>query len=187
MAKAPPLVKINAQLGLWPEIALPAVLGHDEAMTDEQAEAGQRAESFRLLGQPTGKYPEKPSRDILDTFPNRSPGRLYWITFDCPEFTSLCPVTGQPDFAALSLHYVPGELCVETKSLKFYLASFRHTPSFNEEIVNRILDDLAAVCAPRAMVVRGKFSPRGGISVRVEARFPDDGALPPPPWGVSGW
>lgn len=112
----------------------------------------------------------------METFPNRSPNRDYWIQLDCPEFTSLCPVTGQPDFAQLEIHYIPGDRCVETKSLKFYLASFRNHPSFNEEVVNRILDDLVAACEPRRMTVTGSFGSRGGISLTVVASHPDDEA-----------
>lgn len=128
--------------------------------------------SFKLLGHADHGYPERPSPGILETFPNRSPQRDYWITFDCPEFTSMCPVTGQPDFAEITIRYVPDKLCIETKSLKFYLASFRHTRSFNEEIVNRILEDMVTVCAPRRMEVHGEFSARGGISVTVDAAHP---------------
>lgn len=86
----------------------------------------------------------------------------------------MCPVTGQPDFAAIQIRYVPDAQCIETKSLKFYLASYRNTRSFNEEIVNRILEDLVAACAPRSLEVHGEFSSRGGISVTVDASFPDD-------------
>lgn len=128
--------------------------------------------SFKLLGHADQGYPERPSQETLETFENRSPHRDYWITFDCPEFTSMCPVTGQPDFAEITIRYVPDKLCIETKSLKFYLASFRHTRSFNEEIVNRILEDLVGVCSPRRMEVHGKFSARGGISVTVDASHP---------------
>lgn len=85
----------------------------------------------------------------------------------------MCPVTGQPDFAEIQIRYIPDELCIETKSLKFYLASYRNTRSFNEEITNRILEDLVKACLPRRMVVVGNFSPRGGISVSVEAEYPD--------------
>lgn len=127
---------------------------------------------FRLLGHQGGAFPERPSASILETFPNRNPGRDYWITFDCEEFTSLCPVTGQPDFASIRVRYIPGPRCIETKSLKYYLASYRQTPAFNEEIVNRILEDLVKVCSPRRMVVSGKFSPRGGIQVSVDAEHP---------------
>ena len=133
---------------------------------------------LKLLGRSETHYPTKPSADILETFPNRYPQRSYWIRFDCAEFTSLCPVTGQPDFAKIRIEYIPGDRCVETKSLKFYLASFRNTQSFNEEISNRILEDLVTACNPRRAIVHGEFSPRGGISVTVDAAHPDT-ALPP--------
>jgi len=129
----------------------------------------KRADNFKLLGQQAGEFPATPSLEILESFPNRSPHRDYWITFECPEFTSLCPITRQPDFAELKIRYIPHETCIETKSFKFYLASYRQTPSFNEEVVNRILDDLVAACSPRHMVVCGRFAPRGGIRVVVEA------------------
>ncbi|MCB1233442.1 MAG: NADPH-dependent 7-cyano-7-deazaguanine reductase QueF [Verrucomicrobiae bacterium] len=125
-----------------------------------------------LLGHSERRWPASPDEARLETFPNRSPQRDYWIDLDCPEFTSLCPVTGQPDFAALHIRYIPGDRCVETKSLKFYLASFRNQPSFNEEVVNRILDDLVAACDPRRMVVTGAFGSRGGISLTVTAEHP---------------
>jgi len=125
--------------------------------------------TFRLLGKNAKQRPTAPSAKTIDTFPNRSPGRDYWITFASSEFTSVCPVTGQADFADIEIRYVPDRLCIETKSLKFYLASYRQQASFNEEIVNRILDDLVAACSPRRMEVCGEFTPRGGIGVRVEA------------------
>ena len=127
---------------------------------------------LKLLGRSETHYPTKPSADILETFPNRYPQRDYWIRFDCAEFTSVCPVTGQPDFARIRIEYIPGERCVETKSLKFYLASFRNTQAFNEEISNRILEDLVRACDPRRMIVHGEFSARGGISVTVDAAHP---------------
>lgn len=125
--------------------------------------------SLSLLGRSESRLPASPDEARLEAFPNRHPERDYWITLDCPEFTSLCPVTGQPDFAAIQIRYVPDRLCVETKSLKFYLASFRNRPSFNEEVVNRILDDLVAAVAPRRMAVTGRFGSRGGITLSVEA------------------
>ena len=128
---------------------------------------------FKLLGSSESTYPNSPTCKTLETFANRNPKRNYWITFDCPEFTSMCPVTSQPDFASIHIKYVPDKHCIETKSLKFYLASFRHTRCFNEEIVNRILDDLVAACSPRQMSVHGEFSPRGGVSVTVDATYPD--------------
>ena len=130
-------------------------------------------QTFRLLGSSDAKYPERPSSEILETFKNRFSRRSYEVMFDCAEFTSMCPVTGQPDFAVIHIRYVPDRLCIETKSLKFYLASYRHARSFNEEIVNRILEDLVAACEPRRMSVRGEFSSRGGISVTVDATHPD--------------
>ncbi len=128
--------------------------------------------ALKLLGR-SATFPESPSRETLDCFPNRTPTRDYLVRFDCAEFTSMCPVTGQPDFAKIWIEYVPDELCIETKSLKFYLASYRNERSFNEEIVNRLLDDLVAVCRPRRMVVHGEFSPRGGIQVSVTASYPE--------------
>lgn len=126
-----------------------------------------------LLGKPETRLPSAPDRAILEVFPNHRPGRHYWITLNCPEFSSLCPVTGQPDCARLVIRYVPADLCVETKSLKFYLASFRNHAAFNEEIVNRVLDDLIAAIQPRELEVRGEFAPRGGIQLTTEARYPD--------------
>lgn len=116
-------------------------------------------------------YPETPDEAKLETFANRYPDRDYWITFDCPEFTSLCPVTGQPDFGHLTIRYVPDERCIESKSLKLYLFSYRNHGTFHEEVVNRVLDDLVAACQPRKAVVVGEFLPRGGISIRVEAKY----------------
>ncbi len=129
--------------------------------------------ALSLLGRSENRLPQQPSADILETFPNRTLGRNYTIHLSAPEFSSICPVTGQPDSAHLEIYYIPAESCVETKSLKFYLASYRNHPSFNEQIVNRILDDLVQVCAPRQVVVRGKFGARGGIQLTCEARFPD--------------
>ena len=129
-------------------------------------------DDLTLLGK-TSAFPPEPSRAILESFPNRNASRRYWITLDCHEFSSLCPVTGQPDYAKIHIRYIPGERCLETKSLKYYLASFRNTPGFNEEIINRIADDLLAVCQPQRLDVRGEFAPRGGISLTVEASHPE--------------
>ncbi len=115
-----------------------------------------------------------PSRD-LQTFPNPKPERPYEIRFDCPEFTCLCPVTGQPDFATIRIRYVPDQTCVELKSLKLYLWSFRNEGAFHEAVTNRILDDLAGLIAPRFMEVEGDFMVRGGIRTIVTARH---GRLP---------
>jgi 7-cyano-7-deazaguanine reductase len=112
------------------------------------------------------------SRAMLETFPNPRPGREYEIRFECPEFTCVCPRTGQPDFATLRIAYVPRELCVELKSLKLYLWSFRAEGHFHEAVTNLILDDLVAVLAPARMSVEGDFNVRGGIHTVVVARHP---------------
>jgi 7-cyano-7-deazaguanine reductase len=108
----------------------------------------------------------------LEWFENPEPGRDYEIRFDCPEFTCLCPVTGQPDFATIRIRYVPDKRCVELKSLKLYLWSFRGEGHFHEAVTNRILDDLVALLAPRSITVVGDFAVRGGIHTVVEARYP---------------
>ena len=104
-----------------------------------------------------------PKPDVLETFPNPRPGRDYEIRFECPEFTCLCPRTGQPDFAVIRIRYVPDGTCVELKSLKLYLGSFRDEGHFHEAVTNRILDDLVATARPRRMQVVGDFYVRGGI------------------------
>jgi 7-cyano-7-deazaguanine reductase len=129
--------------------------------------------AITLLGRSEHRLPASPDEAALETFPNRTPGRAYTIHLSQPDFSSLCPVTGQPDAAHVEILYIPHESCVETKSLKFYLASYRNHAAFNEAIVNRILDDLLKACAPRQAIVRGRFAPRGGIQLTCEARFPD--------------
>ena len=113
----------------------------------------------------------RPSKD-LESFPNPRPERDYEIRFECPEFTCLCPRTGQPDFATIRIAYVPDRKCVELKSLKLYLWSFRDEGHFHEAVTNRILDDLVALLAPRRMSVVGDFMVRGGIHTVVEVRHP---------------
>ncbi|MCY3002722.1 MAG: preQ(1) synthase [Planctomycetota bacterium] len=108
----------------------------------------------------------------LDTFSNPAPQRDYEIRFECPEFTCLCPKTGQPDFATIRIRYVPDQLCVELKSLKLYLWSFRNDGAFHEAVTNRILDDLVRATQPRKMTVVGDFYVRGGITTVVEASYP---------------
>ena len=115
-------------------------------------------------------------RAEIETVPNPKPGRPYEIRIECPEFTCLCPRTGQPDFATIRVRYVPGERCVELKSLKLYLWSYRDQGAFHEAVTNQILDDLVAALAPRSMVVEGDFNVRGGIHTVVEARFPESEA-----------
>ena len=113
----------------------------------------------------------QPSKE-LDFFENPKPERDYEIRFDCPEFTCLCPKTGQPDFAAIKISYVPDERCVELKSLKLYLWSFRDEGHFHEAVTNRIADDLLALLSPRRLSVVGEFYVRGGIKTEVEVRHP---------------
>ena len=107
----------------------------------------------------------------LETFPNQFPGRDYEIEITCPEFTAVCPKTGQPDFATVVITYVPAETVVELKSLKLYLFDYRNRGIFYEHSINTILDDLVSACRPRRMTVVGQFTPRGGISSRITARY----------------
>ncbi len=124
-----------------------------------------------LLRESESIYPDSPDKARLETFENSHPGRDYWISFDCPEFTSRCPITNQPDFGKITIRYIPDQLCVESKSLKLYLFSFRNHGTFHEEVVNRILDDLVDACRPRRAMVFGDFNPRGGIAIKVEAEY----------------
>jgi len=102
---------------------------------------------------------------LLDAFANKHPWRDYWVTFTCPEFTTLCPKTGQPDFATLTIRYIPGAKLVESKSLKLYLFGFREHGDFHEDVVNVIYDDLVKLLKPKYLEVIGKFAARGGISI----------------------
>ena len=113
----------------------------------------------------------KPSK-ALETFPNPKRERDYVIRFDCPEFTCVCPKTGQPDFATIRVEYVPDELCVELKSWKLYLWSYRDEGAFHEAVTNRILDDLVAAISPRRMTVHTLWNVRGGITAEVTASHP---------------
>jgi len=113
--------------------------------------------------------PTAPTKN-LETFDNPRPGRPYEIAMDCPEFTCLCPMTGQPDFATIRLRYVPARRCVELKSLKLYLWSYRNEGAFHEAVTNRICDDLVKALRPRWIEVEGAFSVRGGITTVVTAR-----------------
>ncbi len=128
-------------------------------------------EKLNLLGKQAA-FPDHPDLAVLDTFPNPGSPGGYTITLDSAEFSSLCPVTGQPDYAQITIIYRPGEKCVETKSLKFYLASFRNLPAFNEAIINRILNNLVEAVEPVEMTVIGSFGARGGISLTCEATYP---------------
>lgn len=128
-------------------------------------------DDLTLLRRNETDYPESPELAKLETFANRYPDRDYWIRFNCPEFTARCPVTNQPDFGTITIRYVPGDRCIESKALKLYLFSYRNFNTFHEDSVNRILDDIVAVCEPRKAVVEGEFNPRGGISIHVTAEY----------------
>ena len=108
----------------------------------------------------------------IETFPNPRPERDFEIDIRCPEFTSVCPKTGLPDFGEIRVQYVPGDRCIELKALKYYLMDFRNRGIFYEAVTNQILDDLVGACAPRRMTVTGAFSARGGITTTVVAAFP---------------
>jgi 7-cyano-7-deazaguanine reductase len=128
--------------------------------------------TLTLLGRSEAKLPASPGQARLETFPNPA-RRHYRIHFETDDFTSLCPVTGQADFARIEIDYVPDSFCVESKSLKFYLASYRGVRAFNEAVTNRILDDFVKACAPREAIVTAQFSARGGITLNVRAEYPD--------------
>ena len=110
-------------------------------------------------------------RDILETFQNSYPGRNYTIEIICPEFTSVCPKTGQPDYGTMTIRYIPNEKCVELKSLKFYMQRYRNEGIFYENVTNRILDDLVAVIEPKWLELTAAFTPRGGISTNVVVEY----------------
>lgn len=110
-------------------------------------------------------------RALLEVFDNPRPERDYGILHTCPEFTSVCPKTGQPDFATITIDYVPDRHCLELKALKHYFTAYRQQGIYYEAVINRILDDLVAVCSPRSMIVRGEFNVRGGFSSVVTAEF----------------
>jgi 7-cyano-7-deazaguanine reductase len=143
-------------------------------MKKQPAKSSAKA-PLRLLGKASA-LPTEPSRQILDSFPNSHPGRDYTIFLETEDFSSVCPVTGQPDYAEITIQYVPAARCIETKSLKYYLASFRNTPAFNEQIVNRILEDLVAVCSPKSMTLRaGAFHSPSKPRTRLAARSAEPG------------
>ena len=126
-----------------------------------------------LLGAGSTTYPTDYAPQVLETFPNKHPENEYVVTFNCPEFTSLCPKTGQPDFARIIIRYIPRERMVESKSLKLYLFSFRNHGDFHEDCVNIIMKDLVALMDPRYLEVHGIFTPRGGISIHPFANYAD--------------
>ncbi|MCD8238956.1 MAG: preQ(1) synthase [Clostridiales bacterium] len=125
----------------------------------------RKNEGLSLLGSRVQKYPDDYAPEVLETFVNKHQDRDYFVKFNCPEFTSLCPITGQPDFATIYISYVPDVKMVESKSLKLYLFSFRNHGGFHEDCVNTIMNDLIKLMNPKYIEVWGKFTPRGGISI----------------------
>ena len=131
----------------------------------------ERFSSLSLLKKSENNYPDTPASAKLEVFKNIYADRDYEILFDCPEFTSLCPVTGQPDFGHITVRYIPDILCIESKSLKLHMFAHRNCNTFHEEAVNSILDAVVEACSPRFAEVIGKFMPRGGIAINVKATF----------------
>lgn len=135
----------------------------------------EELQGVHLLGTKT-KYPTDYAPEILESFPNKHPGNDYFVKFNCPEFTSLCPLTGQPDFATMYIAYVPDQKLVESKSLKLYLFSFRNHGDFHEDCVNIIMKDLIKLLAPKYIEVWGKFTPRGGLAIDPYANYGKPGS-----------
>lgn len=131
-------------------------------------------EGVSLLGNQGTKYYDDYNPEVLETFVNKHPGNEYVVRFDCPEFTTLCPKTGQPDFGHIYIRYIPRERMVESKSLKLYLFSFRNHGDFHEDCVNIIMKDLVKLMDPRYIEVEGRFMPRGGISIHPFANWGDE-------------
>ena len=124
----------------------------------------RKEEGLKALGREAA-YRQSYSPEVLEAFENKHPQNDYWVRFNCPEFTSVCPITGQPDFAEIRISYIPGKRMVESKSLKLYLFSFRNHGAFHEDCVNMIMKDLIALMDPKYIEVTGFFLPRGGISI----------------------
>ena len=131
---------------------------------------------FKHLGSGETRYADHYAPEVLESFDNKHPDREYMVKFNCPEFTSLCPMTGQPDFATIYISYVPDKKMVESKSLKLYLFSFRNHGDFHEDCVNIILKDLVKLMDPLYIEVWGKFTPRGGISIDPYVNYGKDGS-----------
>ncbi len=131
----------------------------------------EESEGLSLLGNKKTEYSDKYAPHLLETFVNKHTDNDYMVTFRCPEFTSLCPITGQPDFAEIVINYIPDERMVESKSLKLYLFSFRNSGDFHEDCVNIIMKDLVKLMDPKYLEVKGIFSPRGGISIYPFANY----------------
>ena len=130
----------------------------------------RKEEGLKALGRETA-YNQNYAPEVLESFENQHPGSDYWVRFNCPEFTSVCPITGQPDFAEIRIGYIPDKRMVESKSLKIYLFSFRNYGAFHEDCVNMIMKDLIALMDPKYIEVTGFFLPRGGISIHPYANY----------------
>ena len=130
----------------------------------------RKEENLHSLGR-YSKIPETYAPEVLEAFENQHPERDYWVQFNCPEFTALCPITGQPDFAEIKIMYIPDRKMVESKSLKLYMFSFRNHGDFHEDVINIILNDLVKLMDPRYIEVLGLFLPRGGISIYPYANY----------------
>ena len=140
-------------------------------------------ENLTKLGSAGTQYKTEYDPTLLESFSNKHPENDYFVKFNCPEFTSLCPITGQPDFANIVISYVPDERLVESKSLKLYLFSFRNHGDFHEDVVNRIMKDLIALMDPKYIEVWGKFLPRGGLSIDPYCNYGRPGTR----WEEAAW
>ena len=147
------------------------------------SERDKNSEGLNLLGNKNVIYKSDYAPEMLETFRNKHPENDYFVKFNCPEFTSLCPITGQPDFATIYISYIPGELMVESKSLKLYLFSFRNHGDFHEDCVNIIMKDLIKLMQPKYIEVWGKFLPRGGISIDPYCNY----GIPGTKWEQLAW
>lgn len=136
----------------------------------------RKEDGLKALGAKT-QYRMDYAPEVLETFVNKHPGNDYWVRFNCPEFTSLCPITGQPDFAEIRISYIPDVKMVESKSLKLYLFSFRNHGDFHEDCVNVILEDLVGLLSPKYIEVWGRFAPRGGLSIDPYANWGKPGTV----------
>ena len=143
----------------------------------------RQKENLTLLGSNHSEYKTDYDPSLLETFSNKHPDNDYFVKFNCPEFTSLCPITGQPDFATIYISYVPDKLMVESKSLKLYLFSYRNHGDFHEDCVNKIMKDLIALLDPKYIEVTGKFLPRGGLSIDPYCNYGKSGT----PWEKVAW
>ncbi len=143
----------------------------------------EETQGLSLLGNQRTVYKSDYAPEVLETFVNKHPDNDYFVQFNCPEFTSLCPITGQPDFATIYISYVPGERMVESKSLKLYLFSFRNHGDFHEDCVNVIMKDLIRLMDPKYIEVLGEFTPRGGISIYPYCNYGRPGTR----WEAVAW